>query len=192
MRIIGFSWEYPRINSPLTDLQYLVLSVALSLRALGHDVVIVTLNSINQPNYSGVKVVGIDPPIKDYPNVVSYGLSSSMQVIANLRYNVSGKFDKIMCFEWGGCIMGLLAKAAQPCCMGSSVDCVVLSTEYERGDPESNVISSSIASIEGWIFRQCDRVYGIRPVTVDNLRSRYGIRAVYASSIDELTKVIIE
>jgi len=190
MRIIGFSWEYPRIGLQLTDLQYLVLSLSSVLRALGHDVTIVVPGNANPPNYSGVKVIGINIPIKDYPNVVSYGLSSSMQVVANMRYSVDGKFDEIVCFEWGGCIMGLLAKSTQPCCMGSSINCVVLSTEYERGDPWNDIMASSIASIEGWIFRQCDGVYAVRQGTVDNLKNKYNVKATYVPSIEELGRVI--
>jgi len=86
--------------------------------------------------------------------------------------------------------MGLLAKSTQPCCMGSSINCVVLSTEYERGDPWNDVMASSIASIEGWIFRQCDGVYAVRQGTVDNLKNKYNVKATYVPSIEELGRVI--
>lgn len=190
MRIIGFTWEYPRIRSPLTDLQYLVLAISSALRALGHEVVIVTQGNAQAPDFDSVKVINVDLPIKDYPNVVSYGLSSSIQVIANMRYRVNGEFDKVICFEWGGCVMGLLAKATQPCCLNAEVDCVALSTEYERGDPDGNIISSSIASIEGWVFRQCDRVYGLKQRTVDDFKNRFNISASYVPTIDELARVM--
>ncbi|ABW01290.1 hypothetical protein [Caldivirga maquilingensis] len=192
MRIIGFSWEYPRIGSPLTDLQYLVASVSSALKALGHEVVIITQGGGQTPDFDGIKVINFDLPIKDYPNVVSYGLSSSVQVIANMRYRVNGEFNKVICFEWGGCVMGLLAKVTQPCCLNADVNCIALSTEYERGDPDGNIISSSIASIEGWVFRQCDRVYGLKQRTVDYFKNRFNINADYVPTIDELARVVVK
>lgn len=191
MRLIGFSWDAPRINSTLTDLQYLIASLSSSLRVLGHELtLVVPAQSGDLPSFSDLNMVHLKPSIVDYPNVISYGLSMPVQVVSQLRYTISGPFTKILCFEWGGCVMGLLAKYTQPCCMGKELNCIVISTEFERGDPSSSIVSASVASVEGWVFSMCDKVFSLSEKAFNSLKSRYGISADYVPSVGELAKVI--
>ncbi len=191
MRVISFAWEYPGVGAVLTDLRYAILSIHSALSSRGVEALLVTPEGFGSiPSDASPRKLTLS--VKDYPNVVSYGLSIAHEVASALRYITDGYFDKVLCFEWGGCLMGSLARASQPCCMGSSLDCIVLSTEFERGDPLGNILSSSISSIEGWVFNQCRRIFTTSEQAYKSLISRYGLNAELAYSLRDVVEAILK
>lgn len=185
-----FSWEYPLPNSIITDLGYLVSSIASGLRAIGLEVhVVVPGDRDDSYDGLGIDVLRLGTDVVDHPNVITYGLSLPSQIIKKLPYLLGKRVDVVHGFEWGGCLMALAYKLLLG---GSKLICSVLSTEYERGDPRSSNLSASIASIEEYVFSQSDELLIHSKPARSSISSNYTIKSPMLAVDDAPLDTILE